>query len=85
MMMRRSTNTKISLKRIILRRKICVNNDDDPSDDEDNDSSIEDKLNDFMLMAMGDFDDEHTGGEMDDEEVVVDMCWQPIHIFFMIL
>jgi hypothetical protein len=26
-----------------------------------------------MLMAMGYFDDEHTGGEMDDEEVVVDM------------
>jgi hypothetical protein len=26
-----------------------------------------------MLMAMGYFDDEHTGGEMDDEEAVVDM------------
>jgi hypothetical protein len=26
-----------------------------------------------MLMAMGDIDDEHTGGEMDDEEAVVDM------------
>jgi hypothetical protein len=26
-----------------------------------------------MLMAMGDFDNEHTGGEMDDEEAVVDM------------
>ena len=24
-------------------------------------------------MAMGDLDDEHTGGEMEDEEVVVDM------------
>jgi hypothetical protein len=55
------------------KKSLCVNNDDDPSDDEDNDSPIEDKLNDFMLMAMGDFDDEHTGGEMDDEEVVVDM------------
>jgi hypothetical protein len=55
------------------KKSICVNNDDDPSDDEDNESSIEDKLNDFMLMSMGYFDDEHTGGEMDDEEVVVDM------------
>jgi hypothetical protein len=26
-----------------------------------------------MLIAMGYFDDEHTGGEMDDEEAVVDM------------
>jgi hypothetical protein len=26
-----------------------------------------------MLMAMGDIDDEHTGGEMDDEEAMVDM------------
>jgi hypothetical protein len=55
------------------KKSLCVNNDDDPSDDEDNDSSIEDKLNEFMLMSMGDFDDEHTGGEMDDEEAVVDM------------
>jgi hypothetical protein len=55
------------------KKSLCVNNDDDPSDDEDNESSIEDKLNDFMLMSMGDFDDEHTGGEMDDEEAVVDM------------
>ena len=39
----------------------------------DSDSSCENKVNDFMLMAMGDFDDEHTGGEMDDEEAVVDM------------
>jgi hypothetical protein len=26
-----------------------------------------------MLMAMGDIDDEHTRGEMDDEEAMVDM------------
>jgi hypothetical protein len=55
------------------KKSLCVNNDDDLSDDEDIDSSIEDKLNDFILMSMGDFDDEHTGGEMDDEEAVVDM------------
>jgi hypothetical protein len=57
----------------LKKKSLYVNNDDDPSNDEDNDSSIQDKLNDFMLMAMGDFDDEHIGGEMDDEEAVVDM------------
>jgi hypothetical protein len=30
-------------------------------------------VNDFMLMAMGYLGDEHSGGEMDDEEDVVDM------------
>jgi hypothetical protein len=33
------------------KKSLCVNNDDDPSYDEDNDSSIEDKLNEFILMA----------------------------------
>jgi hypothetical protein len=33
------------------KKSLCANNDDDPSDEEDNDSSIEDKLNDFTLMA----------------------------------
>jgi hypothetical protein len=33
----------------------------------DSDSSCEDKVNDFMLIAMGDLGDEHSGGEMDDE------------------
>jgi hypothetical protein len=51
---------------------LCANNDNS-SEDIDNDSSCEDKVNDFMLMAMGDIDDEHTRGEMDDEEAVVDM------------
>jgi hypothetical protein len=39
----------------------------------DNDSSCEDKVNDFMPMDMGYIDDIHTGGDMDDEEYVVDM------------
>jgi hypothetical protein len=30
-------------------------------------------VNDFMFMAMGYLDNKHTGGDMDDEEVVVDM------------
>jgi hypothetical protein len=55
------------------KKSLCVNNDDDPSDDEDNDSSIEDKLNDFILMAKGDYDNKSTGSEANEEEVVVDM------------
>jgi hypothetical protein len=51
---------------------LCANNDNS-SEDIDSDSSCEDKVNDFMLTAMGDLDDEHIGGEMDDEEAVVDM------------
>jgi hypothetical protein len=51
---------------------LCANNDNS-SEDIDIDSSCEDKVNDFMLMTMGDLDDEHKGGEMDDEEAVVDM------------
>jgi hypothetical protein len=36
-----------------FRKKIlCVNNDDDPSDDENSDSSIEDIINDIMLIAL---------------------------------
>jgi hypothetical protein len=51
---------------------LCANNDDS-SEDIDSDSSCEDKVNDFMLMAMGDLDDKLTEGEMNDEEAVVDM------------
>jgi hypothetical protein len=51
---------------------LCANNDDS-SEDIDSDSSCEDKVNDFMLMDMGYLDDEHTGGDMDGEEVVLDM------------
>jgi hypothetical protein len=52
---------------------LCVNNDDHPSDDQDNDSSIEDKLNDFMLMAKEDYDNKSTGSDANEEEVVVYM------------
>jgi hypothetical protein len=51
---------------------LCANNDNS-LEDIDSDSSCEDKENDFMLMDIGDLDDEHTRGEMDDEEAVVDM------------
>jgi hypothetical protein len=55
------------------KKILCVNNDDDPSDDEDNDSSIEDKLNESILMAKEDYDNKSTGSEANEEEVVVDM------------
>jgi hypothetical protein len=55
------------------KKSLCVNNDDDPSDDEDNDSSIENKLNDFILMAKEDYDNTIIGSEANEEEVVVDM------------
>jgi hypothetical protein len=55
------------------KKSLCANNEDDPSDDEDNDSSIEDKLNDFMLMAKENYDNKITGSDENDEEAVVDM------------
>jgi hypothetical protein len=55
------------------KKSLCVNNDDDPLDDEDNDSSIEDKLNDFILMAKEDYDNKSTGSDANEEEDVVDM------------
>jgi hypothetical protein len=51
---------------------LCANNDDS-SEDIDSDSSYEEKVNDFILMAMGYIYDKHTRGDMDEEEVVVDM------------
>jgi hypothetical protein len=55
------------------KKSLCVNNDDDPSDDEDNDSTIEDKLNDFILMAKEDYDNISTGSDANEDEAVVDM------------
>jgi len=63
---------KYNFKKYSKKKSLCANNDNS-SEDIDSDSSCENKVNDFMLMAMGDLDDEHTGGEMDDEEAVVDM------------
>jgi hypothetical protein len=63
---------KYKFKKYSKKKSLCANNDNS-SEDIDSDSSCENKVNDFMLMAMGDFDDEHIGGEMDDEEAVVDM------------
>jgi hypothetical protein len=63
---------KYKFKKYSKKKSLCANNKNS-SEDIDSDSSCEDKVNDFMLMAMGDLDDEHRGGEMDDEEAVVDM------------
>jgi hypothetical protein len=63
---------KYKFKKYSKKKSLCENNDNS-SKDIDSDLSCEDKVNDFMLMAMGDLDDEHTGGEMDDEESMVDM------------
>jgi hypothetical protein len=59
--------------KIFGKKKIlCVNNDDS-SGDTDSDSSCEDKVNYFMLMAKEDYDNKITGSDVNDEEVVVDM------------
>src|ERR1700722_4177837 len=55
------------------KKSLCANNDDDPSDEEDNDSSIEDKLNEFTLMSKENYDNQSIGSNEDDEEAVVDM------------
>jgi hypothetical protein len=63
---------KYKFKKFSKNKSLCVNNDDS-SEDIDSDSSCEEKVNDFMLMAMGDLDDKLTRGDMNDEKDVVDM------------
>ena len=63
---------KYKFKKYSKKKSLCANNGNS-SEDIDSDSSCENKVNDFMLISMGDLDDENTGGEMDDEEVVVDI------------
>jgi hypothetical protein len=55
------------------KKSLCVNNDDDPSDDEDNESSIEDKINDYMLMAKEDYENKSTRSDANEEEAMVDI------------
>jgi hypothetical protein len=63
---------KYKYKKYNKKKSLCANNDNS-SEDIGSDSSCENKVNDFMIMVMGYFDDEHTRGEMDDEESMVDM------------
>ena len=51
---------------------LCVN-DVDSSEETDTDSSCEDEVNKFMLMAIEDFGNEYTGSELNDEEAMVHM------------
>jgi hypothetical protein len=72
-MMRISTNTNLFKENKFKKKSLCINNDDDPSDDEENDSPIEDKLNEFILMAKEDYDNKSTGSDANEEEVVVEI------------
>jgi hypothetical protein len=63
---------KYKFKKYSKNKSLCANNYDS-SEDIDSNSSCEDKVNDFMLMVIEDLDDEYTGGDMNDEEVVVYM------------
>jgi hypothetical protein len=59
-------------RRFDKKKSLCVNNDDS-SEDTDSDSSFEDKVNDFMLMAKENYDNKNIGSDENDEEAVVDM------------
>jgi hypothetical protein len=63
---------KYKSKRFDKKKSLCVNNDDS-SEDTDSDSSCEDKVNEFILMAKEDYDNKITGSDVNDEEFVVDM------------
>ena len=55
------------------KKKILCVNDVDSSEETDNDSSGEDEVNKFMLMAIGDIGNEYTESDMNEEESMVDM------------
>jgi hypothetical protein len=59
-------------RRFDKKKSLCVNNDDS-SEDTDSDSSCEDKVNDFFLMAKEDGDNESKVSDENDEEAMVDM------------
>jgi hypothetical protein len=59
-------------RRFDKKKNLCVNNDDS-SEDTDSDSSCEDKVNEFLLMAKEDGDNESKVSDENDEEAVVDM------------
>jgi hypothetical protein len=59
-------------RRFDKKKSLCVNNDDS-SEDTDSESSCEDKVNDFFIMAKEDGDNESKVSDENDEEVVVDM------------
>ena len=54
------------------KKNLCAN-DVDALEEIDIDSSCEDKVDNFMLMAIKDFEIEYTGSDLNDQEVMVDM------------
>jgi hypothetical protein len=63
---------KYKFKRFRKKKSLCVNNDDS-SGDTDSDSSYEDKVNEFILMAKEDYDNKRKESDVNEEEVVVDL------------
>jgi hypothetical protein len=55
------------------KKSLCVNNDDDPSDVESTDSSIEDKINDIMIIALEYLNIEDIGSDFTDCEAIIDL------------
>jgi hypothetical protein len=55
------------------RRRTKTLNNDDSSRDTDSESSCEDKVNDFMLMAKEDYDNKIIGSDVNYEEVVFEL------------
>ena len=54
------------------KKSLCVN-DVDSLEEKYSDSSCEDELNNFMLMAIEYFGNEYKGSDLNDEEAMVDM------------
>jgi hypothetical protein len=63
---------KYKSKRFGKKKSLCVNNDDS-SGDTDSNYDDEDKVNEFILMAKEDYDNEITRSDVGDKEVVVDL------------
>jgi hypothetical protein len=59
--------------KIFDKKKSLYVNNDDSSKDTNSDSSCEDKVNEFMLMAKEDYDYKSTGSDPNDEKDVADM------------
>jgi hypothetical protein len=63
---------KYKSKRFGKNKSLCVNNDVS-SGDTNSDSSCEDKVNEFILMAKEDYDNKIIGSDVNDEEFVVEL------------
>ena len=68
-MMKKTIHSINTIKRLNIKQKACVN-DVDSSEEIDNDSSDEDEVNNFMIMAI---DDQYKWSDLNDEETMVDI------------